>query len=182
MKDYYQLFAFFNNIDGPAIDGNSAKWAPIVPRCRPPSKPRRSRRATDAQIAELKKRRSPAEAARAIDPMTARPKRPKARPPLGPTIVWIDDALPSGASPRATVRGTLSASPIIRFSAAAWRCAIADQGLNQRFFDNAGAQAQDRARRHIVCLCLYRSANPPRRRADAAMAHEWRLVASRLLG
>ena len=29
-KDYYQLFAFFNNIDGPAMDGNSAKWAPIV--------------------------------------------------------------------------------------------------------------------------------------------------------
>ena len=29
-KDYYQLFAFFNNIDGPALDGNSAKWAPIV--------------------------------------------------------------------------------------------------------------------------------------------------------
>ena len=29
-KDYYQLFAFFNNIDGPAMDGNSARWAPIV--------------------------------------------------------------------------------------------------------------------------------------------------------
>ena len=29
-KDYYQLFAFFNNIDGPAMDGNSAKWAPVV--------------------------------------------------------------------------------------------------------------------------------------------------------
>ena len=31
MKDYYQLFAFFNNIDGPAMDGNSAKWAAIMP-------------------------------------------------------------------------------------------------------------------------------------------------------
>ena len=30
-KDYYQLFAFFNNIDGPPMDGNGAKWAPIVP-------------------------------------------------------------------------------------------------------------------------------------------------------
>ena len=29
-KDYYQLFAFFNNIDGPALDGNSARWAPIT--------------------------------------------------------------------------------------------------------------------------------------------------------
>ena len=30
-KDYYQLFAFFNNIDGPAMDGNAARWAPIMP-------------------------------------------------------------------------------------------------------------------------------------------------------
>ena len=29
-KDYYQLFAFFNNIDGPPMDGNGAKWAPII--------------------------------------------------------------------------------------------------------------------------------------------------------
>src|SRR4029079_12066055 len=28
MKDYYQLFAFFNNNDGPALDGNAAQWAP----------------------------------------------------------------------------------------------------------------------------------------------------------
>src|SRR5438093_1271190 len=29
-KDYYQLFAFFNNIDGPALDGNAALPAPSV--------------------------------------------------------------------------------------------------------------------------------------------------------
>ena len=40
-KDYYQLFAFFNNIDGPALDGNSAKWAPIVAGAERASKPRR---------------------------------------------------------------------------------------------------------------------------------------------
>ena len=34
-KDYYQLFAFFNNIDGPALDGNSAKWAPIAQVAEP---------------------------------------------------------------------------------------------------------------------------------------------------
>ncbi len=40
MKDYYQLFAFFNNIDGPALDGNSAKWAPIVQGAVAPSRHR----------------------------------------------------------------------------------------------------------------------------------------------
>ena len=44
-KDYYQLFAFFNNIDGPAMDGNSAKWAPSSP-CRPPRSARPSERST----------------------------------------------------------------------------------------------------------------------------------------
>ncbi|HEY7329740.1 MAG TPA: PSD1 and planctomycete cytochrome C domain-containing protein [Gemmataceae bacterium] len=29
-KEFYQLFAFFNNLDGPALDGNAAKPAPTV--------------------------------------------------------------------------------------------------------------------------------------------------------
>jgi mono/diheme cytochrome c family protein len=29
-KEYYQLFAFFNNLDGPALDGNAARPAPTV--------------------------------------------------------------------------------------------------------------------------------------------------------
>ncbi len=29
-KDYYQLFAFFNNIDGSPMDGNGARWEPIL--------------------------------------------------------------------------------------------------------------------------------------------------------
>ena len=36
MKDYYQLFAFFNNIDGPAMDGNGARWAPVAQGPTPP--------------------------------------------------------------------------------------------------------------------------------------------------
>jgi hypothetical protein len=30
MKDYYALFAFFNSIDGPALDGNAARPAPVL--------------------------------------------------------------------------------------------------------------------------------------------------------
>jgi hypothetical protein len=29
-KEFYQLFAFFNNLDGPALDGNAARPAPVV--------------------------------------------------------------------------------------------------------------------------------------------------------
>ena len=53
-KDYYQLFAFFNNIDGPALDGNSAKWAPIVAGADSASK-KAAAGSADAEIAEMRK-------------------------------------------------------------------------------------------------------------------------------
>ena len=55
-KDYYQLFAFFNNIDGPPMDGNGAKWAPIVPV--PTRKQADAMRADDAEIARLEQAKS----------------------------------------------------------------------------------------------------------------------------
>src|SRR5581483_10868164 len=52
-KDYYQLFAFFNNIDGPAMDGNSAKWAPTLPV--PTAAQRKALEAIDGEIASIHK-------------------------------------------------------------------------------------------------------------------------------
>ncbi len=52
-KDYYQLFAFFNNIDGPALDGNSAKWEPTVPV--PTTAQRKTLAAIDGEIAAIQK-------------------------------------------------------------------------------------------------------------------------------
>src|SRR5262249_5622587 len=50
-KDYYQLFAFFNNIDGSPMDGNGAKWAPIVRV--PTAKQAEQERGLAAEIARL---------------------------------------------------------------------------------------------------------------------------------
>ena len=52
-KEYYQLFAFFNNIDGPPMDGNAAKWAPIAQV--PTQKQAMTLRADDARIAVLRR-------------------------------------------------------------------------------------------------------------------------------
>ena len=52
-KDYYQLFAFFNNIDGPALDGNSAKWEPTLPV--PTTAQRKTLEAIDGEIAAIQK-------------------------------------------------------------------------------------------------------------------------------
>ncbi len=53
MKDYYQLFAFFNSLDGPVKDGNRRDTAPVV---KVPSAEQTKRLANlDGQIAQLSK-------------------------------------------------------------------------------------------------------------------------------
>src|SRR5690606_20637570 len=53
-KDYYSLFAFFNSIDGPALDGNVEDTAPSV---RVPSPEQKQKlEAFDAQIAAQKQK------------------------------------------------------------------------------------------------------------------------------
>jgi mono/diheme cytochrome c family protein len=93
-KEYYQLFAFFNNIDGPALDGNSAQHAPVVKAPTPEQavalkKIDGRRDAVRKQIAE--------EVAKvkydANDDGQEAPPLPRAE------YVWIDDALPKGAKP-----------------------------------------------------------------------------------
>jgi hypothetical protein len=91
-KDYYQLFAFFNSIDGKPLDGNAARHAPVL------------KVTTPAQAAELEKVRHKVEAVRrAIAAEVARvpydgsadvkqsAKAERAE------YVWVDDALPPGA-------------------------------------------------------------------------------------
>ncbi len=97
MKDYYQLFAFFNNIDGPAMDGNSAKWAPIV---QVPSPQKiEALRAVDAQIASLRQTIF-AEAAKAVSSYNAQADAMESEVARRDDFVWLDDALPAGATPQ----------------------------------------------------------------------------------
>ena len=97
-KDYYQLFAFFNNIDGPPMDGNGAKWAPIMPvptaqtSRGDPGRRRPDRRACDRPWS----RRSP----RSIAGDQSKTMETEAKAASRAEFVWIDDALPEGATPQ----------------------------------------------------------------------------------
>jgi hypothetical protein len=90
-KDYYSLFAFFNSIDGPALDGNAANTPPSmhVPRADQAvalDGLKRKEAAVRARIAE-------AVAAAHYDPAADKDvaeDRPRAE------HVWIDDAAPAG--------------------------------------------------------------------------------------
>ncbi len=135
-KDYYQLFAFFNNIDGPALDGNSAKWAPIV--SVPTAKDREAMRKADAEIQAASKavadevdRASVACAAKAKlavkDACSKRPARSE--------FVWVDDDLPPGASPQG--EGQFVGKKGHPVHAGNRSLLVKSGGLVQRFFDNA---------------------------------------------
>ena len=84
-KDYYSLFAFFNNIDGPAQDGNAANTPPSLARARAPSRP-------------LSWSGSSEEGDRRCDAAKVAWRRTMAKPEDRPRadFVWIDDAAPPG--------------------------------------------------------------------------------------
>jgi hypothetical protein len=92
MKDYYSLFAFFNSIDGPAQDGNSATYPPFV---------KVATREQSQALAALQKKIDKAQKAMAAEVAKIRydasvDATEKEEPKVA-EFVWIDDALPAGA-------------------------------------------------------------------------------------
>jgi hypothetical protein len=91
-KDYYSLFAFFNSIDGPALDGNAALPAPSLKV--PTAEQAQAMKHIDEK-ADAVRRRIAVEVAKVkYDPAgdTAVPEQPERS-----EHVWIDDAVPAGA-------------------------------------------------------------------------------------
>ncbi len=137
MKDYYQLFAFFNNIDGPALDGNSAKWAPIA--AVPTIKDRLAIVAADAEIAALKRTledETAKLAARA--PLAAEPAESEI--PARADYVWIDDAAPRGANPQGDSPWQFVSRPDYPVKSGSGALKLTAQGRMQRFFETAAAK------------------------------------------
>ncbi len=135
-KDYYQLFAFFNNIDGPALDGNSAKWAPLV--AVPTAGQREALKKADAEIASAGKAIGD-EVARAAAACAARAKvaarDDRSKLPARAEFVWVDDDLPPGASPQG--EGQFVEKKGHPVHAGKRSLLVKSGGLVQRFFDNA---------------------------------------------
>lgn len=93
-KDFYSLFAFFNSLDQSPLDGNAARYPPVIKVAGP------------AQLAALEKleqraaalRKTIAEEVAKIQyDENADPKETEAAKPA--EFVWIDDVLPTGAQP-----------------------------------------------------------------------------------
>ncbi len=78
-RDYYSLFAFFNNIDGPALDGNARDTPPSIRVASPEQ---------EAQLARIKQKADAVRAKIAAEAAKAESARAD--------YVWIDDAAPAG--------------------------------------------------------------------------------------
>jgi len=159
MKDYYQLFAFFNNIDGPAMDGNTARWAPIMQMPRPQQAT--ALHSAETQIADLRQTIAAA-VARAAASCDAKAENEAAEVPRRADFVWIDDALPMGATPQGDGPWDFVGKP--DFPVHSGRLALRNtaQGLKQRFFDNAGRTLKTGAGDTLFAYVYIDSTNPPR--------------------
>jgi hypothetical protein len=91
MKEYYQVFAFFNNLDGGPMDGNTAQHPPVL---------RRTTREQAARLAQLEQKAAAVQ--KEIERAATRVKYDPALDAKLPEeasatdFVWIDDALPAG--------------------------------------------------------------------------------------
>jgi hypothetical protein len=91
MRDYYQMFAFFNNLDGRAMDGNKAQHPPVVKV--PTASQAEALERVARQMAPLKKQVAAAIAQMKYDDtVDAKQSEDLARA----DFVWFDDDLPAG--------------------------------------------------------------------------------------
>lgn len=94
MKDYYRLFAFFNSIDGGALDGNKAQHPPVV---RIPTSEQAAALAKLEERAALLRKQLADATARVKYDDSADADLPEELPRK--EYVWVEGALPAGAKP-----------------------------------------------------------------------------------
>ncbi len=95
-RDYYAIFAFFNNLDGRPMDGNTPQHAPVVRMATPGQAARLE--AIDRRLAALQDEIKAT--ALKVRYASAQDEKLAEEPTLG-DYVWLDDGLPAGAKPLA---------------------------------------------------------------------------------
>lgn len=160
-KEFYQLFAFFNNLDGPALDGNKALPPPTV------------RIPTVEQKAELERvQRELAAVRKKIEVEIANVKyddsadEKQSERAARAEYVWIDDAIPAGAKPSSDggVNGQWTfvsrpKHPVFSGEKASMRTA---PGLSQHFFEGAKPGLRVGTGDTLFAYVYLDPANPPK--------------------
>jgi mono/diheme cytochrome c family protein len=172
-KDFYQFFAFFNNLDGPALDGNAARVAPTV---RIPTAEQKAKlEHMQIQIANIRKKIE-LEVAKVKFDDNAEEKEPEQTQRT--EFVWIDDALPPGAKPSSAggVNGQWNfvgkpQHPVFSGEKASMRSAT---GLSQHFFAGANPGLRVGDGDALFAYVYLDPANPPKEIMLQWHSGEWR--------
>jgi hypothetical protein len=160
-KEFYQLFAFLNNLDGPALDGNAARPAPVV---KVPTAEQTAVLARLQQQIDAIRKEIDAEVAKVHYDDTADAR--ESEQPAREEYVWIDDAIPDGAKPSSDgstngrwhfVRSPKH--PVLSGEKSVMRTAT---GLSQHFFENAKPGLRVGAADTLFAYVYLDPANPPR--------------------
>jgi hypothetical protein len=172
-KEFYQLFAFFNNLDGPALDNNDARPAPVVRV--PTAEQALALEGVQRKIAALRKRID-VEIAKVNDDDSADAEDPK--PAARAEYVWIDDSIPAGAKPSSDggVNGHWHfvgrpKHPVFSGEKSSMRTA---KGLSQHFFEGANPGLRVGSGDTLFAYVYLDPANPPKEIMLQWHTSEWK--------
>jgi hypothetical protein len=172
-KEFYQFFAFFNNIDGPALDGNAARVAPTA--ALPTAEQKAKLESIKQETAKVRKKIE-AEIAKVNFDDNVEEKEPEQTQRA--EYVWIDDALPPGAKPSSDggINGqwtfvTRPKYPVFSGEKASTRSAT---GLSQHFFEKANPGLRVGAGDTLFAYVYLDPANPPKEIMLQWHSGEWR--------
>jgi hypothetical protein len=160
-KDYYQLFAFFNNLDDKAQDGNAARYPPII---NVPTAAQKGALEGLHHKADAVRQTIATEVAKVHYDESADAKEPA--PAERAEFVWVDDAIPAGS--RETVGGGINAPwtfvsapqyPVFSGVKSVRRSAT---GLSQHLFEMASPPLRIGAGDALFAYVYLDPANPPK--------------------
>ena len=128
-KEFYQIFAFFNSLNGNAMDGNRKDHAPIM-KITTPEQERQIKQVQEKIASATGKVAAKLSEIDYIDP------GPSTKDEKEPTeTIWIDDATPQGSREQGNWEWASGPGhPVFSGSVASKRTA---EGLSQHFFDSA---------------------------------------------
>jgi mono/diheme cytochrome c family protein len=132
MKDYYSLFAIFNSCDESPLDGNAAKYPPIVQVPSPEQAARHAELA--ANVEGLRKKLADAIAAVPYDPAADAAETEFVQ---RSDFLWLDDALPPGAQPEGPTAWSFAGNPDNPVKSGASSARGQYDGQGQVVFQNA---------------------------------------------
>jgi len=154
-REFYQLFAFFNNLDGAAMDGNNKAHAPVLKIHSDEQKEALAKLVTASDDVESRI----ADALDSIDYHEPEAATVAAATGKRREIIWIDDELPAGAVVEGSGLVWVEDKALVHSGRRAMR--RTSEGNQQHFFRNADQKLRIAPGDSLFAWVYLDPANPP---------------------